>query len=1138
MANKYKNIVGTAFAPYVKNQFDQRRKVHKKNPRTSKELLYLTNRNSFFRLSSAAETTSAPIPTPKTASTVDPSTQIFVGGIGASQTLSNNVTAQQETDKANAEQLKRFNDSFTGNIAKDNVLQGGTVIAGSKNSTTLRKGFKQTYAEGTLDNLGLKPMPGITGITIGTGGKWQTLMQADIEFICYDLDQLDTMSKLYMSLGVTCFLEWGHTPYLDKSGNLVNTPTNLDFFGEKNKLNLIKSITKKRKETDGNYDAFLGTVYNFSYQADKDGAYLCKTQLMGAGGMLESLKINTSFNIDFAETKLDEDGKAVNFNSSLDNVLFSMSELLKGKGGENAIYKSKKAAQGESTYIMGTYGVFGKVGKDNLFKLITDKNDSKLIKGETRNEKWGELLNDIYSASTYTPFTFKKDSENSKSGKVEYNNEEAKYGNAHQYITGLDDTGLSEIDVDFYAGYTNKYISGGANFWNWSGDIDETIVTYITFGHLLALINSVGIFTESNKPEANKKDIFPVLYIDYHPDNTIINLAPITATINPFIALVPFVDNIPYNCFFAPLNVDGDKMSWHKPPDDKGLKSHNLSKPDVKNRINTVLPPETFIYDKDNLKGGKLMNVLVNIDFARDCLRTTVDSDNNVNLIEYISKLLDGINKSLGGVNNFRPFVDECGMILRFIDEKAPNFEAIKDDLVEIPTFGLESSAYDASYQSAITPKLASQIVIATQAAGGQGIKDFSEDVLSYQSLNANVKDRFATYKFPAITKPTSEADLAAAEAKYVKSLLKLYNTIWGIYTPSENPVLDSSTVTNMLSPWIDLSNIKSKQTCIRNKSQKKNNSSILIPLEYTITMDGIAGILPYNAFLIPDNRLPERYRGRVSFAVFSINHAFDNNNWTTTLRGQTLMLDTPKTIVDPTSTAADEKTKENPNNENPNQSVNFPKKTNTGTETSDKPNLTDSPNAGRDVTDSTSYNEGQTPVFGNDLTLNSNDIELTVPFTAFNENDKLVLDKLDLIKPYDDIDFTTGTGTKLRIGFGSETVTRRGQVRNVVRGDIITKEEAYADLKRLLSTVTKPYVVDKLRGAGVDYYKLDKKMQVVILDIAYNYEGNHKTLYNTFVSAIKKGKQALIDELIRRRDIGPSQVPTRRQKEINYLRG
>lgn len=1125
MANKYKNIVGTAFAPYVKNQFDQRRKVHKTNPRTSKEILYLTNRNAFFRLSSAAETTSASSPTEITTAKIPATERAATYGP---------VDMTAAIDEANAEQLKRFNDSFTGNIAKDNVLQGGTVIAGSKNSTTLRKGFKQTYAEGTFDNLGLQPMPGITGITIGTGGKWQTLMQADIEFICYNLDQLDIMSKLYMSLGVTCFLEWGHIPYLDKSGNLKNDLTNLDFFGETNKINLIKSIDKKRKETDGNYDAFLGTVYNFSYQADKDGAYLCKTQLMGAGGMVESLKINTSFNIDFAETNKDEDGNAVNFNSSLDNALFSMSELLKGKGGENAIYKSKKATQGESTYIIGTYGVFGKVGKDSLFKLITDQKKGKPEKGETRNEKWGKLLNDIYGASTYIPFTFK---EKGESGTVEYKNEEAKYGNAHQYITGLDNTGLSEIDTDFYAGYANRYINGGNDFWNWGGGMDDNVVTYITFGHLLALVNSIGIFTESNTPEANKKDIFPVLYIDYHPDNTIINLAPITATINPFIALVPFVDNIPYNCFFAPLNVDGDKMKWYQPPSDKGLKAHNLSLSNVKNRINTILPPETFIYDKDNLKGGKLMNVLVNIDFARDCLRTTKDSDNNTNLIEYVSKVLDGINKSLGSVNNFRPFVDECGMILRIIDEKAPNFEAIKENLVEIPTFGLESSAYDASYQSAITPKLASQIVIATQAAGGQGIKDFSEDVLSYQSLNANVKDRFATYKYPAITKPPSASNIAAAEAKYVKSLLKLYNTIWGIYTTDENPVLDNSTVTNMLSPWTDLSNIKSKQTCIRDKSQKKNNSSILIPLEYTITMDGIGGILPYNAFLIPNNRLPERYRGRVSFAVFSINHAFTDNNWTTTLRGQTLMLDTPKTIVDPKVTAVDSKTKENPNNENPNQSVNYPKFTNTGTTTEDTPGLDDSPTGG-DVTDNTSYNEGQTPLFPKDIIPNSNDIRLTIPFTAFNENEPIVLDELDLIKPYDDIDYQSSTGTKLRIGFGSETVTRRGQVRNVVRGDIITKKEAYDDLERLLSTVTKPYVVDKLSRAGVDYYKLDKKMQVVILDIAYNYEGNHKTLYNTFVSAIKKGKQALINELIRRRDMGANQVPSRRQKEINYLRG
>jgi hypothetical protein len=80
----------------------------------------------------------------------------------------------------------------------------------------------------------------------------------------------------------------------------------------------------------------------------------------------------------------------------------------------------------------------------------------------------------------------------------------------------------------------------------------------------------------------------------------------------------------------------------------------------------------------------------------------------------------------------------------------------------------------------------------------------------------------------------------------------------------------------------------------INKKTSKKTAGTTLIPLEFNITMDGIAGVLPYNAFLIPNNRLPKKYRGRVAFCVFSINHNLDDNRWTTTLRGQTILLDQP----------------------------------------------------------------------------------------------------------------------------------------------------------------------------------------------------------------------------------------------------
>ena len=46
---KYKNIVGTGFAPYVKKESIRSKRVNIKNLRTLKRF-YITNRNASFRL--------------------------------------------------------------------------------------------------------------------------------------------------------------------------------------------------------------------------------------------------------------------------------------------------------------------------------------------------------------------------------------------------------------------------------------------------------------------------------------------------------------------------------------------------------------------------------------------------------------------------------------------------------------------------------------------------------------------------------------------------------------------------------------------------------------------------------------------------------------------------------------------------------------------------------------------------------------------------------------------------------------------------------------------------------------------------------------------------------------------------------
>ena len=159
MPSKYKNIVGTAFSPYVKDQLTKRSSIGKINPRSSKELQFLTNRNAWFRLSSSSTITDDKVPV-ELANPYGP--------------LEENSLSRDQIVSTNTENLKVYNNSFKNNLAKENILQGGLVVSGKDNSTLIRKGFKNTYSAGGNDNLGLQPMPGITGITVGTGGKWQT----------------------------------------------------------------------------------------------------------------------------------------------------------------------------------------------------------------------------------------------------------------------------------------------------------------------------------------------------------------------------------------------------------------------------------------------------------------------------------------------------------------------------------------------------------------------------------------------------------------------------------------------------------------------------------------------------------------------------------------------------------------------------------------------------------------------------------------------------------------------------------------------------------------------------------------------------------------------------------------------------
>jgi hypothetical protein len=78
--------------------------------------------------------------------------------------------------------------------------------------------------------------------------------------------------------------------------------------------------------------------------------------------------------------------------------------------------------------------------------------------------------------------------------------------------------------------------------------------------------------------------------------------------------------------------------------------------------------------------------------------------------------------------------------------------------------------------------------------------------------------------------------------------------------------------------------------------NEQQYESTILIPLDFSLEIDGISGIIPNSAFEVPSNVLPTAYltknkESKIAFILHTIDHNFSNNKWTTKLTGQTLLI-------------------------------------------------------------------------------------------------------------------------------------------------------------------------------------------------------------------------------------------------------
>lgn len=206
------------------------------------------------------------------------------------------------------------------------ILTGGRAVVSKDQETNLYGGrevkginFDPNYNPDFSYNnynqsLGIRPMPGITGLKVAAKNTYGTLMQAEVDFVVWTLEDLERAELLFLRPGYTCLLEWGHSVYIDNEGqiqfasNASTVPDDI-FFTAQSTAKIEQEVQTLRNNAYGNYDAMFGFITNFNWSFRKDGGYDCSIKVVSRGAILESLSMGKTSDATEAEKKKKEKDK-------------------------------------------------------------------------------------------------------------------------------------------------------------------------------------------------------------------------------------------------------------------------------------------------------------------------------------------------------------------------------------------------------------------------------------------------------------------------------------------------------------------------------------------------------------------------------------------------------------------------------------------------------------------------------------------------------------------------------------------------------------------------------------------------------------------------------------------------------------
>jgi murein DD-endopeptidase MepM/ murein hydrolase activator NlpD len=803
------NIFGEGFPDEIQKQIKYRQEVYgsgyaSATSRTNEQILYLNSNTSWCKLVSGVDiSSSAQINNPT------------IKNLG----LSDNELAQKFV-------LFNGTQDENGNGLREGISSVNDILAG------------EAYGIGGT-SFGIRPMMGIQNASIKHENKG-SLRRAQVKIKAFNRAQFEIIDALYLRLGYSVLLEWGHSIIIDNKGSIETNPVGISLSDEFLSGNytsdeFLQKIYDQRLINGGNYDAMLAKVANFSWSFLPDGSYDITVYLSSIGDLIESLKVNI---------------------------------LTDSPGTNNSIGGFPPISQGDSDVfetdvagdIIEAFAYSSTIGNFlYMCKTLQDINPSR------KTSKGGAASLVLNVSSNPTVHDSVKNDPNKGILKFDLTKFE------------LDKEDALQITFDDLGG---KWLPGS-----------DDIKYYVRLGTFLKFLQLYITPTYYNKK--NKTNC--ALNFDTDENSNLMNVNPLQVSVDPRICYVNRSMDVTDTSGTAQTLIFGIDSPVN--PFINDIVTKGINKQDILyGNIMNIYLESTFILKKiielrddqgnlsliDFLKGllngineglGGLNNLDVFIDETNNTIK--IIDQNPLNEIESVIPIINSNFPGAQVYNNNKPLNSiNTSEVLELYGYNTNKAGFISD-------FGLTTE---------LTPAF-STMITAGAAARGTVV---GENDTALSKLNKGFSDRFKvaiSNNFDSGSAADNAKDYAAKKEEFdrMKSDFIQFLVKLSLFNPSEQVYVEAEDK--------DIQNFKTVLPSLVQKSIEVDRANTLannvnlpdqyqgtgfIPFNMNLTMNGLSGIKINQQFLMNTNFLPTNYPDTLKFLVKNLSHEISNNKWVT----------------------------------------------------------------------------------------------------------------------------------------------------------------------------------------------------------------------------------------------------------------